>query len=144
MEDTIIKFILGTVFGGLFTGIISAKFDKKKNKYTTKHTFKEQKYKSITVLMYSLVNYEAEQLKLLKIRPDLKTKGDLVDELKMEWTNMALYTNDTVLLATKKFLKDPIQQNFNSALLAMRSNLYDINTKLTPAHLDLNSEEGSR
>jgi len=144
MENTILQFILGTVFGGIFTGIISASFDKKKNKYTTKHKYKEERYKAVTILMYSMVNYEANREKLLTLRPDLKTKEDLIVELKMEWTNMALYTNDTVLLETKKFLKNPNQQNFNKSLLAMRCNLYDIQTRLLPEHLDLYSEKDSR
>jgi hypothetical protein len=143
MEDKILQFILGTVVGGLITGLINARFDKKKNKYTTKHKFKEERYKAITLLMYSLINYDKEQTKLFKLRPDLNSKEDLVAELKNEWTNMALYANDTVFLKTKYFLETPNQESFNKALLAIRSNLYDINTKLIPEDLNLNTQQAS-
>src|SRR6187431_2002472 len=95
MHNAIIQFIFGTIFGTAFgsviTGLISAHFDKKKNKYTSKHKFKEDRYKVVILLMYSLTNYEKEQEKLQKQRPDLTSKEDLIDELTAEWTNMSLY-----------------------------------------------------
>jgi hypothetical protein len=142
MQNAIIQFIFGTIFGTAFgsviTGLISAHFDKKKNKYTSKHKFKEDRYKAIVLLMYSLANYENEQVKLQKHRPDLTTREELIDELTAEWTNMSLYANDTVLMKTKGFLENPDQEHLNVALIAMRHNLYDIHTQLKPEDLTLN------
>lgn len=111
--------------------------ENKKRKDQSRHEYKEIRYKAILILSHALVNYEKDKEKLLFKRPDIKSKEELKDEIKLEWFNMALYASDLVIIATKNFLENPDQEKLNEMIFAMRKSLYGIKTTLNPKDLFL-------
>jgi hypothetical protein len=116
--------------GGLLKSIIDFFINNRKLRADTRHQFKEIRYKAILVLLYALMYYDKEQDQLKKHRPDIKTKDDLINEIRAEWTNMILFASDKVITTTQNFILEPNMANFNKTLLAMRKSLYGLRTKL--------------
>lgn len=116
--------------GGLLKSLADFFVSKRKQKAENKQQFKETRYKAITLLCYSLINYERESAILVINRPDITSKERLYNELNAEWTNMILFASDKVLLAMKKFLEKEDISAFNNLIIAMRKDLYGIKTKI--------------
>jgi hypothetical protein len=124
-------------------GLLKSAFDylyaeDKKRKDQSRHEFKEVKFKSMLILSQILIDYEKNKEKLSILRPDLKTRQELIEEIKLEWMNMALYASDSVIIFAKKFLEQPNQETFNEMVFAMRKSLYNIKSSLTSQDLKLN------
>jgi len=116
--------------GGLLKSIIDFFIDNRKRRTETQHEFKEKRYKAILLLLYALVYYEKDQDQVKKHRPDIKSKDDLINEIRAEWTNMILYASDSVITTMKVFLHEPNVSNFSKTLLTMRKDLYGLRTNL--------------
>ena len=128
--EEIIK-ILGLIgIGGILKSFIDIFLERKKQKNTSLHGFKEPRYKAIIILLYALFDYDSKGNKLSILRPDIKSKNDLIDELYTEWISMALYAPDNVIINMKLFLDDQSINNFNEVIISMRKDLYSIRTKL--------------
>lgn len=110
----------------------------KKRKDQSRHEFKEVRYKAVLILAHALIDYEKSKEKLLKHRPEIKSREDLIDEIKLEWINMSLYASDSVIIATKRFLEQTNQLTFNEMIFAMRKSLYNIKSSISPQVLKLN------
>jgi len=123
--------------GGILKSLFDMFIDKRKIKSEKKQEFKETRYKAIILFCHAHINYEMEERSLAVHRPDIKSKEDLFDELKVEWMNMALYASDKVILAMKKFIETSNRTTFNELVLAMRKDLYGIRTKLKIHNLNL-------
>ena len=123
--------------GGLLKSFFDFFIDSKKVKSETNHQFKETRYKAIIILSYALVGYDTEKNRIFALRPDIRTREDLFDEVYLEWVNMTLYASDKVILKMKYFLEDVNQNNFNETILAMRKDLYGIRTKLQKENLNI-------
>ena len=123
--------VIGLIgIGGLLKSIIDFFIDNRKLRTEARHQFKETRYKAILLLLYALMYYDKEQDQLKKHRPDIKSKDDLINEIRAEWTNMILFASDNVITTTQNFILEPNLTNFNKTLLAMRKSLYGLRTKL--------------
>lgn len=131
---TITEIIISTIgfigIGVILKSLLDFIIENKKRKDDSKQQFKETRYKAIILLMHSLIKYEKEKIKLLKHRPDIETKEELINELYTEWINMSLFASDKVILKMKEFVKNPSNSNFNNTIIEMRKDLYSIKTKL--------------
>lgn len=138
MESNEILQAIGLVgIGGLLKSIVDLIIDNRKHRKETQHQFKEKRYKAILLLLYALVYFDKEQDQIKKHRPDIKTKEDLLNELRAEWTNMILFASDAVILKMQVLIQQPSLDNFTQTLLAMRKDLYGLSSKLK--HKDLSS-----
>jgi len=90
-------------------------------------------------MSYALVNYEKEKTMMVVNRPDISSIERLENELHAEFLNMSLYGSDNVVLQFKQFINLSNTDTLNKLAIAMRKDLYGINTKLRPDALMLNS-----
>ncbi|MFY7666891.1 hypothetical protein [Flavobacterium sp.] len=119
-------------------GVINYFFvESKKRKDQSRHEIKEVRYMAILLLSYSLVNYEKEKDKLKRQKPEITSKEELIDEIKLEWFNMTLYASDLVIKTMKKFIENPNEEALNKLVFVMRKSLYNVKTTLSPEDLSL-------
>jgi hypothetical protein len=128
--DTITQLLGLLSIGALISTSFQFFIDKIKSQRQKRDDFKELRYKTIILLMHSLLDFDQAKLKLLQKRTDINTIEDLKYELLVEWKNMLLFASDSVLTAVKTYLKTPTQENFFIAGLEMRKDLYGIKTKI--------------
>jgi hypothetical protein len=124
---TVIGFI---GIGGLLKSLIDYAVELFKTKADSKHTLKETRYKAIILLCYTYAHYDNDGRNLIDHRPKLTTLEKLYDELKVEWSNMALYGSDSVILKMKDFLEKKNEASYTDLIIVMRKDLYGIKTKL--------------
>lgn len=129
--------LFGIAVGVALKGIIDLFIRQRELTHKKGHEFKEIRYKTLILLMYSMLDFEKEKRQLLKNGRDFKNKEELLDEIKAEWNNMILFASDDVLKSIKVFIKNPIEKEFHIAALAMRKDLYKLNTKLQESDLKI-------
>lgn len=95
-----------------------------------KNSFKEVRYKAIILLCYAFVYYDREKITLIINRPDITSVNSLKNELHAEFINMSLFASDNVINAMKQFIQSTNINTFNDLSIAMRKDLYGINTQL--------------
>ncbi len=127
--------LIGT--GGLLKSFIDYLVEARRKRTEAQHKFKESRFKPIILLLYSLAHYDREKDKLIRHRADLKTKDDLINELKTKWTNMILFASDNVIETMRDFIEEPNENNFNLTILAMRTDLYGLGSKLKAKDLKI-------
>ena len=138
MSTTEIISLIGLVgIGGLLKSLLDLFIGKRRTKSEKKQEFKETRYKAIILLSHALIYYEREKRPLAIHRPDIKSREELLDELKMEWMNMSLYASDKVILAMKRFVETEDKTTSHQLIRAMRKDLYGIRTKLKMHNLNL-------
>ncbi|MGL4596910.1 MAG: hypothetical protein ACRCYO_05250 [Bacteroidia bacterium] len=138
-----LKMILSALGFIGFGGLLKSAFDyfyieDKKRKDQTRHAVKENGYHNFLLLSHILLEYEKSKAKLAITKPEIKSREELLNELKLEWMGMALYASDDVIRAAKKFLEKPSYETHNEMIFAMRKSLYAIKTSLTLDELKLN------
>lgn len=137
----VITFLFSLIgIGTIINSVLIYQLDKHKIKNNSNHELKEQRYKAIIILSYSLIYYEKSSENIKRIRPEIETKEHLYDELFLEWKNMMLYASDDVIIAMKEFLMKNTENNLNELILVMRKDLYNIKTKMTKDNIILNIE----
>lgn len=73
--------------------------------------------------MYAAFNFESNKTNLRSQRPDLKSKDDVLEELKAEWYNILLFASSQTIKCLNKFIKAPNLGNLKSTALSMRGDL---------------------
>jgi len=73
--------------------------------------------------MYAAYDFSENETSLRINRPDLKSKQDVLGDLKAEWHNMMLFASQQTLNALGAFISNPSRQNFMKTSLAMRMDL---------------------
>jgi hypothetical protein len=140
METTkMIISVIGLIgIGGLLKSAFDYLFiEKRKRKDQSRHELKDLRYKEMIILCYSVLDYDLNREKLLLKRADIKSREELISEIKLEWINMSLYASDKVIMATKKFIQFNNQDNLSDMVFTMRESLFDIKTSLTSQNLKL-------
>ncbi|HZX16196.1 MAG TPA: hypothetical protein VFF22_04920 [Pseudomonas sp.] len=91
---------------------------------------KERRYKSC--LLYMDVYFNPKNIKYLSSRQaDIDSASDVMEYLKAEYHEMILYAAKPVVLSVKAFIEQPSRENFLSAVLAMRKDLWTNKSDLT-------------
>lgn len=70
-------------------------------------------------------------------RPDIDSKGNLLNELQVEFFNMSLYASDKVIISMKEFIKHQNKASLINLAITMRRDLYGIRTFLKNNHFDV-------
>ncbi|MBN8837199.1 MAG: hypothetical protein J0I09_08070 [Sphingobacteriia bacterium] len=121
--------------GAILKSIIDLRLKKREVQNQAQHEFKDKRYKVIVLLAYSMLDFDKNKAELHKHSRMFETSEQLLDELKVERTNMILFASDKVILAINQFILSPDEDNFHILVIAMRKDLYGLNTKLNPATL---------
>ncbi|HEX5036179.1 MAG TPA: hypothetical protein VFX30_03375 [bacterium] len=127
--------------GGVIGGYITYLLDKKKEREFKVLEQKEKRYKSC--LLYMDAFFEPKNIKYLSSRhPDINSEKDVIEYLKMEYHEMALYASRTVIFSVKTFIENPIRDNFLKTIVTMRQDLSSKKNDLDVGkiRLDLKSE----
>lgn len=132
--------IIGALgLGALIPKLFEVYSDEQKNKQQSRHEFKQVRYKAIILLMYAYLDFDKRNKFLLSQNRNFRGRDELKEELLTEWTNMVLYASDSVILAMRSFIEQPIENNFIAVSLAMRKDLYNVKTSLTINDLKIDS-----
>jgi hypothetical protein len=131
--------------GGLLTAIVSNYLDKGREIDFKKHEQKERRYCS--VLLFMDAHFEPQNIKFFSGRsnlPPISSQSDVLEHLKAEYHEMLLYSPKSVLLAVKKFIEEPNRDNFLSAILKMRQDLWIKEKDLNIDEIRMNLSKSAR
>ena len=121
--------------GALLKSIIDFFLRKREINSQAQHEFKEKRYKVIILLSNATLDFEKHKAELHKHGRNFESKVELVDELKAERNNMILFASDTVIHSLNRFISESSEENYYELAIAMRKDLYGLNTKLRPSSL---------
>jgi hypothetical protein len=85
---------------------------------------KEARFKCIILLMYSILDFDKQSSSLGQHRPNLRSRDDVIEELKAEWHNAILFSSNEALKAAHAFIQEPSTAHFRRTALAMRRDLW--------------------
>ena len=120
--QTIISALTLLGLGGILGGYITYLLDKKKEREFKVLEQKEKRYKSC--LLYMDAFFEPKNIKYLSSRqPDIDDVADIIEYLKMEYHEMILYASKDVIFSVKRFIENPVRDNFLKTILTMRQDL---------------------
>lgn len=122
-------------FGAILKSIVDSILKKKEIRQQKQNDFKEVRYKAIILLMYGLLDFEKSNFEFQKHGRNFHTIQDLIEEIKIERNNMILFASDKVIILIKDFINQPIEANYYKVAIAMRKDLYGLNTKLKDSDL---------
>lgn len=139
MESTtqIILSALGLIgIGGIITGFLT-----KQKELDFKRLEQNQKrFKSILLFM-DVVLFPERIKYLTSIHPNVKSQKDVLAWLEAEFIDMILYASRETVFAVKEFIENPTREHYYSAVVAMRKDLWDKNTRFRGRDLIVNLKE---
>lgn len=94
--------------------------------------------------MLALVDSEYGLEKLQQFRPDIKSREELINEIRVELFNGVLYANDQVVYAMGNFLKAPSHESYLKVVSSMRKDLWGKKTKIDESSLSFLIEAPSK
>lgn len=104
---------------------------------------KERRYKSC--LLYMDVFFHPKNIKYLSSRQaDIHSASDVIEYLKAEYHEMILYAARPVVLSVKAFIEFPTRDNFLTAVVAMRQDLWSKQSDLTISEIALTPGEAEQ
>ena len=87
------------------------------------------------------VYFKPKNIKYITSRqPDIDTQKDIIEYLKAEYHEMLLYASKEVILGVKRFIDSPTYENFLSAVLAMRKDLWAKKSNLGISEIAIGKE----
>lgn len=116
----LISFVLGTVLGAY----LKIRWERINSAQLQKQEYKTERYKTVILLMYSLLDFDKQIAILAAHGRTYKTVDGLVEELTAEWNNMLLYASDDVLISAQAFIKHPDKSTFRRCVFDMRKDLW--------------------
>ncbi|MFA5159884.1 MAG: hypothetical protein WC484_05195 [Candidatus Omnitrophota bacterium] len=124
--------------GGIVGGYITYLLDKKKEREFKVLEQKEKRYKSC--LLYMDASFNPKNIKYLSSRqPDIDSTQDILEYLKMEYHEMALYASKEVVFSVRNFIENPTNENFLKTILIMRQDLAAKKTDLDIGDIRIDS-----
>ncbi|MEM6395919.1 MAG: hypothetical protein AAF741_06195 [Bacteroidota bacterium] len=133
-------FGLGGVLGAYFQSI----FQYRKERKDDIHKLKSKRYGAMVMQMLALVDSEYGLEKLQQFRPDIKSREELINEIRVELFNGVLYANDQVVYAMGNFLKAPSHESYLKVVSSMRKDLWGKKTKIDESSLSFLIEAPSK
>ncbi len=113
----------GLGIGTALTSLIQHKLKKYEAVHSSLRKDLESRYRVIILLMYAAYDFETNKSAIRINRPDLKSKTDVLEELKAEWFNMLLFSSDTTQKLLHIFISSPNIKNLKECALSMRNDL---------------------
>jgi hypothetical protein len=129
--------ILGVVgIGSIMATSITYVLEKRKQIKFSEQEEKEKRYKAMVLHMKCLL--KPDDLKYMQLqRPDLKSMADVKNEVETGWYNFLLFASDDVIRTLKEFVLKPENLTYAKTVIAMRKDLWNKKTSLTPEEINL-------
>ena len=122
----VIALLTALGLGGLITAVVSHHLGKGKEIDFKKREQKERRYRS--ALLFMDVYLEPDNIRFFSTRqpptPPIVSRQDVIENLKAEYHEMLLYSPKEVLVAVKRFILEPTHENFLTAILEMRADVW--------------------
>lgn len=139
MQELLITVGLGLI-ASIIGGYIQYHLNKKGETETKKQIFNEDKYRSILLFMRLYLNPSLWSVLDIPQKPE-EFKGGVIlltetiksyalTQIKEFYHLLILSASDDVLTEIKKFIEKPTEDNFMSAAMTMRKDLWEIGTQL--------------
>jgi hypothetical protein len=110
--------------GGIVGTYFRMLWERRKTALLHQQEFKETRYKCAILLMYAALDFEGEIPLLRQHGRNFDSLAALMDEVRMEWSNMILFASEDVLVAVHAFIQKPSILTFRKAAIAMREDLW--------------------
>lgn len=114
---------------GLLTAFVQHRFEHQKQIRGLEHDLKERRYKTINLLMLTLLDPE-DMRQVNEHRPDLRNIDDIVKELRAEMLNSILFANDDVIRSLGEFIAQPTHDRYIKTAISMRKDLWGRGTSV--------------
>jgi len=121
--STWITLLTGLGIGSGVTALAQHFLKRRENALDSQRQDLEKRYRVIILLMYAAFDFESNKISLRRHRPDIKSREDVVEDLKAEWFNMLLFASEKTQSALHSFIQDQTLDNLKCAALAMRQDL---------------------
>jgi hypothetical protein len=118
-----ITLITGLGVGSGLTALSQHFLKKREAAFNSQRQDLEKRYRVIILLMYAAYDFESNKSSLRINRPDLKSKQDVLEDLKAEWFNMLLFSSNSTQEALHAFIHEPNLVNLKHTALSMRKDL---------------------
>lgn len=115
--------LAGLGIGSVFTSFAQHFLKQKELDLKSRREDLERRYRVIILLMYAAQDFQSYETAIRIQRSDLKSKEDVIDELKAEWFNMLLFSSEQTQTFLHKFIEDPNTKNLKRAAISMRKDL---------------------
>jgi hypothetical protein len=114
---------------GLLTAFFQHRFEHQKQIRGLEHDLKERRYKTINLLMLTLLDPE-DMRQDNEHRPDLRNIDDVVKELRTEMLNSILFASDDVVRSLGEFIAQPTHDRYVKTAVSMRKDLWGRGTSV--------------
>ena len=122
--------IVSGLVGGGVVALIQYMLGKKKERYLNLNKINEEKYRIILIHMSCALDYENRKYFSIKKDYEASNKDYYFNCVREYYYQSLLYSSDFVILALKKFIKNPNKENYIKVAKSMRKDLWDKKTKL--------------
>lgn len=127
----------GLGIGSVATALIQYALKRKETAHQSQRHDLEARYKVIILLMYAACDFAGNETTVRIHRPDLKTRDDVLGDLRAEWINMLLFASKSTLDSLRHFVSDPTTINLAECAISMRKDLGRDPLTLKDMNLDL-------
>lgn len=118
-----IELLAGLGIGSTGTTLVQYFLKRRESAHQSKRKDLEARYQVIILLMYAALDFDGNKTSLRINRPDLKTREDVLADLKAEWYNMLLFASKKTLENLHLFITAPEKESFQQTALSMREDL---------------------
>ena len=115
--------VAGLGIGSVLTALIQHNLKLKEAVRQSQRQDLEARYKVIILLMYAAHDFSSNETSMRIHRPDLKSQGDVLGDLRAEWVNMLLFASKETLDSLRQFIENPSSGNLAKCATSMRSDL---------------------
>ena len=118
-----ITLLTGLGIGSALTALAQHFLKRRENALDSQRQDLEKRYRVVILLMYAAFDFESNKTSLKVHRPDIKSREDVLEDLKAEWFNMLLFASEKTHRALHSFIQDQTLNNLKRTALAMRQDL---------------------
>ena len=113
----------GLGIGSVVTALIQHSLKRREAAHLSQREALEARYKVIILLMYAAHDFKGNETAMRIHRPDLKTREDVLGDLRAEWVNMMLFASKSTLEALRRFISEPTVGHLTECAVSMRQDL---------------------
>ena len=115
--------VAGLGIGSVITAQIQHGLRLKEAAHQSQRKDLEARYRVIILLMYAAYDFAGNETSMRIHRPDLKTRDDVLADLRAEWVNMLLFASKVTLDSLRLFISEPTPNNLARCAISMRVDL---------------------
>jgi hypothetical protein len=115
--------VAGLGIGTALTAVIQHALRRREAAFESQRQDLQARYRVVILLMYAAFDFDGKETALRINRPNLKTRQDVLDDLRAEWVNMLLFASEKTLDALGLFISSPTADNLVASAASMRGDL---------------------